>query len=202
MKVIGLCGGSGSGKGSVCRIFGRLGIPSIDTDAVYHELTSAPGECINALVKEFGRDIITEEGALNRKKLASVVFSGDSSDERLRSLNQIAHKYILDETRNRLNGFRLDKAAAAIVDAPALFESGFDAECDILICVIADKEKRVERIMMRDSITREGAEARIASQISDEELISRCDYQIRNDGDLEALSKEVQAVLNKILENN
>lgn len=200
MKIIGLCGGSGSGKGSACEIFNKYGIPSIDTDAVYREITGAPSECVSALRNEFGDDIINENGSLNRRKLAELVFSGEDSSTKLSKLNEITHKFILDEVRRRLAEYEQIDAIAAIVDAPVLFESGFASECDILICVIADKEVRIDRIMSRDGITREGAEHRIASQLSDEELVSRCHYMIRNDSDLRHLKQEVKTVLKKILE--
>lgn len=195
MFVIGLCGGSGSGKGSVCDIFRKYGVPSVDTDAVYRELTSRPSPCLSALEKEFGSEIITEYGALNRQRLSSLVFSGEGAEYRLKRLNEISHKFILDETRLKLEGYRKVGATAAIVDAPVLFESGFDSECDCLICVISDKEKRVERIISRDAITREKAEERIASQMSDDELISRCQFVISNNGDFESLDSEVKRVL-------
>lgn len=199
MIIIGLCGGSGSGKGSVCKIFSEFGIPCIDTDAVYREITSAPGECLTALQNEFGIEIITESGALNRKKLASIVFSGEDSKLRLERLNEITHKYILDETKRRLDNYRTMGDAAAIVDAPVLFESGFDRECDVIVLVVAERELRITRIMSRDGITRKEAEQRINSQISDDELMLRCDYMIRNDYDLSYLKQEVKTVLKKIL---
>ena len=199
MIIIGLCGGSGSGKGSVCKIFSEFGIPCIDTDAVYREITSAPSECLTALQNEFGIGIITESGALNRKKLASIVFSGEDSKLRLERLNEITHKFILDETRHRLDNYRAMDVVAAIVDAPVLFESGFDRECDVIVLVVAERELRITRIMSRDGITRKEAEQRINSQISDDELMLRCDYMIRNDYDLSYLKQEVKTVLKKIL---
>ena len=200
MFVIGLCGGSGSGKGTVCEIFKGFGIPSIDTDAVYHRIISSPGECLTALENEFGSEIITESGALNRQRLASAVFSGDGAEKRLARLNEISHKYILDETRIKLGEYRGMNAVAAIVDAPVLFESGFDRECDLTVCVVADKERRIARIMSRDSISREQAEQRISAHMSDEELVSRCNFVIRNDGDLDSLKNEVSTVMKKILD--
>ena len=200
MKIIGLCGGSGSGKGSACKFFQEFGIPCIDTDAVYREITSAPGECLTALRNEFGSEIITESGTLNRKKLASIVFSDEDSNSRLEKLNEITHKFILDETRHRLDNYGAMDVVAAIVDAPALFESGFDRECDVLVLVVAEKELRISRIMSRDGITRKEAEQRINSQMSDADLITRCDYMIRNDHDLSYLKQEVKTVLKKILD--
>ena len=200
MLIIGLSGGSGSGKGRVCGFFARFGIPYIDTDAVYREITSGPGECLTALKNEFGSEIISLSGALNRQKLADIVFSSEGAEKKLEKLNEITHKYILDETRKRLEEYRSMEAVCAIVDAPVLYESGFDRECDLTICVVADRERRIERIISRDSISREQAEQRISSQMNDEELISRSDFVIRNDSDLGSLYNEVKAVTQQILE--
>ena len=201
MKVIGLCGGSGSGKGLVSSLFDNYGIPSIDTDAVYRELTSSDSPCTKALSDEFGKEIISADGSLNRKILAKIVFTGDGSDLRLKRLNEIAHKFILDETRRKLAFFNSCGFKAAIVDAPVLFESGFDAECDIIISVIADREVRIRRIMLRDNIDRTSATERINSQLSNEEIISRSDFVIQNNSDLETLEKRVREVSKLILNN-
>ena len=195
MKVIGLCGGSGSGKGVVCQLFQELGIPFIDTDAVYRELTSSYGPTLKALSEEFGREIITEDNTLNRKALADIVFSGEGSEKRLKRLNEIAHKFILDETRRRLSEFAESGAVASIVDAPVLFESGFDKECNAVVCVIANRDIRLQRVTLRDGISTEEAERRIASQMSDETLIERCDFVIENNSDIHSLRKQVKSVI-------
>ncbi len=201
MKVIGLCGGSGSGKGTVCDVFREHNIPSVDTDAVYREITAIPGPCLDALESEFGSEIITDEGGLNRKTLAAIVFSGDDSTKRLSRLNEIAHRFILDETRRRLEVFRQNGSIAAVVDAPVLFESGFDKECGLVVCVIADRETRIQRIIARDGITRKQAEERINSQLSNEELISRSDFVINNNSDIHSLRNEVSSFLAQIFDN-
>ena len=94
MKIIGLCGGSGSGKGTVCEIFSKNQIPAIDTDKVYRELTSADSECLRELKKAFGNDIIAPNGSLDRRKLATIVFAGDNAASQLEMLNKISHKFI------------------------------------------------------------------------------------------------------------
>ncbi len=195
MKVIGLCGGSGSGKGVVCELFRELGIPSVDTDAVYRELTSSYGPTLKALSEEFGREIITEDNTLNRKVLADIVFSGDGSEKRLKRLNEIAHRFILNETRRRLADFAKSGVTASIVDAPVLFESGFDKECDAVVCVIASKDIRLQRITLRDGISTEEAERRIASQMSDATLIEKCDFVIENNSDIHSLREQVKSVI-------
>ena len=196
MKVIGLCGGSGSGKGMVSGIFLEIGIPSIDTDAVYREMTLSDSSCMRALRQEFGDEVVNSLGGLDRTRLGSIVFNDPS---RLKILNKIAHSFILDETRRRIAIYRDEGFPAAIVDAPVLFESGFDLECDEVICVIADKESRIKRIMSRDRITREAAEKRIASQMPDEILISKCDHVIYNNSDIESLREEIITLKNKLI---
>ena len=88
-----------------------------------------------------------------------------------------------------------------LVDAPLLFESGFNRECDAVISIIADKEKRIERIALRDNITREAAEKRIAAQLSDAFLIENSDYVIENSGSTEELKGRVAEIAAKILAN-
>lgn len=199
MKVIGLCGGSGSGKGMVSEIFSVFGIPSIDTDKVYHELTSKPSECLTALTNEFGEGILDSEGALNRKALSELVFGDGVCASRRKTLNSITHKYVLDRTREILANYEALGAKAAIVDAPLLFESGFDKECDIIIAVIADMNIRIDRIMLRDDISETKATLRVKTQLPDDYLISRSDYVINNSTSLDALEEAVSDIANKIL---
>lgn len=200
MKVIGLCGGSGSGKGFVSKIFLEYGIPSIDTDVVYRELTSQMTPCLRALVEEFGDDIVTAEGLLDRRRLSQLVFIGDGSEKRLQKLNEISHKFILDETRKRLSEYEKAGFTAAIVDAPVLFESGFDKECDAIVAVLAKREIRIARIIARDGISKETADLRINSQIDDDKLTTLCDYVITNNGDIDSLRISVGKVAGLILE--
>ena len=195
MKVIGLCGGSGAGKGTVCSIFAELGIPSIDTDKLYHALISTDSECTKELVSAFGNDVYANPG-IDRKALRSVVFS---SPDNLALLNNITHKHILASVRGLID--KADNVRAIIIDAPLLFESGFDKECDVTICVIANEDVRIERITKRDGITPEIAKVRISSQIPNEKLVKMCDHAILNNSDANELRKRILA-LNQTLFNN
>ena len=195
MKVIGLCGGSGAGKGTVCSIFAELGIPSIDTDKLYHSMISTDSECTMELVSAFG-DVIYANPGIDRRALRDVVFS---SPDNLALLNKITHKHILASVRCLID--KADNVRAIIIDAPLLFESGFDKECDVKICVIANEDVRIKRITKRDGITPEIAKARIASQIPSDKLIEMCDYSIENNSDSNELRQRIQALI-KILFNN
>ena len=199
LKVIGLCGGSGSGKGTVAELFSEFGIPSIDTDAVYHTLIEHKSPCLDALVEEFGESILAEDGSLDRHKLSEIVFVGENSPEKRRRLNQIAHKFVLERTREILDEYRASGKVAALVDAPLLFESGFNKECDFVIAVIANENIRMMRIVKRDKIPMKNAKLRIRTQLPDEYLVANSKYTIKNDGKLSELKESVRLVAEEIL---
>ena len=175
--VIGLCGSSGAGKGYVSSVFSSFGALHIDTDAVYHSLLEPSGDkmsaCVKAIRREFG-DSVLDGARLDRAALGDIVFS---DGEKRAALNRITHAYIKKET---LKMIRSTRAPFAVVDAPLLFESGFDKLCDFTVCVTADDETKIERIIRRDGTTRENALRRLASQKSDAELLSLCDHSIDN----------------------
>lgn len=203
--VIGLCGRSGAGKSFVSRLFGRLDIPSVDTDAVYREMTSAPADgklsdCMRELVSEFGEGILADDKSLDRRALAAVVF-GDGGKEKLGRLNEITHKYILGETEKRIERFAEDGAWAVIVDAPLLFESGFDKKCDYIVAASAPENVLLKRIVARDSINTEAAMRRLAAQIADGDVRRRADFVIETDATEEKLKKRVARVISAIRED-
>ena len=200
MKVIGLCGRSGSGKGVVSAVFSELGVPSVDTDAVYHELTapSADGngsDCMRELAAEFGEGIRRPDGGLDRRALAAVVFS---DRDKLAALNRITHKHILDETDRRLDGFRHDGYGEAIVDAPLLFESGYDKKCDFIIAADAPEDTLLRRIAARDGISIDEAAKRLSSQITSDVLRSRADFVIYTDTDVDTIRRCAERILEDI----
>ena len=188
MKVIGLCGQSGAGKGLVCTFFSDLNIKCIDTDRIYHDIISSDSACTNELVSFFGPSIHANPG-INRKELAKVAFT---SSEYLKKLNEITHKHILNDVRLKIDVIKSEGIYdGIIIDAPLLFESGFDAECDATIAVICDEENKLSRIMARDGITRDMALKRISSQLSDSSLADKCTYVINNNSSSEELKDRV-----------
>ena len=193
MKVIGLTGPSGVGKGWVCKQLEQFNIPAIDTDAVYHSLLLPPSPCLDELVMTFGQQILND-GNLDRSALASIVFS---DPQKLKCLNSITHKYILARTDVLLDMYRQRGHKAAIVDAPALFESGYDANCDLVITVLADKDLRLKRIIKRDNLSIQSAQSRINAQKSDEFYASRAKYTLINNGDDIALNQDILSILTK-----
>ncbi len=198
MKVIGLAGGSGSGKSTVSKLFYENGFAFINTDEIYHKLTSTPTPCLDDLVHEFGREILNPEiHSLNRKKLAEIVFAKGQEDK-LQRLNKIAHFHVLRETEEIIASLSEDEYFGVLIDAPLLFESGFDKKCDFVISVTANENVRIKRITERDGITEEKAKARINAQLSDEFLINNSKFIIVNDGDIDELRKNVNEISEKI----
>ncbi|MBQ9070276.1 MAG: dephospho-CoA kinase [Clostridia bacterium] len=197
--IIGLCGTSGSGKGTVAKIFSDLGIPSIDADAVYRDLTVPGSPLIFKLSERFGNEIVFSDGSLNRKRLSETVFS-DFSGKLRKALNEITHGAILEETERRIAYLKDKGFDTVIFDAPLLFESGFDKKCDIIISVTAHTDIKIQRITERDAISEENAKERIISQIPDEELVRRSDFVIVNNGSLDELKASVEELKNKIFE--
>ena len=189
--LIGICGRSGSGKSFVSRVFSSFGGRHIDTDAIYHDLLlprdCRMSECAIAISEEFGGDIV-KDNTIDRRRLSEIVFS---DPERLSKLNEITHAYILKETVREASEC---DAPFALIDAPLLFESGFNRACAFTVAVVADDETCIFRICRRDGVSREEAERRLSNQLSRDRLELMCDYTIDN-----SLRRDVEAQVNKIL---
>lgn len=194
MIVIGLTGTSGSGKGYVCALLDRRGIPSIDTDAIVHGLYTPGSACVAELIRTFGDGILHPDGSVNRRALAEIVFS---DPERLTLLNGIVHRYVLDTVRGRIRTYAENGAAIVIVDAPQLFESGFDRECDKIVAVVADRDIRERRLLSRDTLSLEQIRSRISNQHDDRFFEENCDFVIRNNGS-EDLQEQIDAILAEV----
>ncbi len=196
MKIIGLTGPTGAGKGTLCKKIEELGIPCIDTDAIYHSLISSPSPCLDELKERFGISIINTNGSLNRATLAKLVFEGDNAKENLEALNHITHKYVWNETNALLTSYMNKGKKCAVIDAPALFSSHlFVGTCDLIVSVLCDKETRLERIVERDGISREVALARINAQPSEEFFIQNSDYCITNCASIDHMNEQLISIL-------
>ena len=191
MMVLGLTGPTGAGKGAVSELFDKLyHVPSIDTDRVYHDLLIPPSDCLDELVLAFGQSVLSPDGTLDRPMLSRIVFS-DPTREKQNLLNQITHKYVLNQTRKMLAEYRRNGKHAVLVDAPLLYESGFDTECDAVIAVLAPRNVRKARIIARDHLSEERATARLNMQKADEFYKERTKFLLLNDGDISSLELQV-----------
>lgn len=199
MKIIGLCGGSGAGKSAASAAIYPLGGEVIDADRVYRELCVPGSRCLAEIADSFGPDALTESGELNRPYVAALIY-GDA--EKRATLNAITHGHIKAETEKRIAAYRENGARAVVVDAPLLFEAGFDKMCDVTVGVTAERDVRIARIVDRDGIDVSTAESRIASQLSDEKLSSLCDHILENNGSTGELYEKASELFSNIIESD
>lgn len=181
MLIIGLTGPTGAGKGTVAACFAAHGVPSIDTDAVYHGLLVPPSACLDELRARFGGGVFAEDGTLDRRAMAGLVFAPEHEADH-EDLNRITHRFVLDRVRGICRELEAAGAFAVLVDAPLLFESGFDSECGTTLAVLADPDVRLTRIMARDGLPPAAAISRLRAQKPDDYYTSRAACIIRNDG--------------------
>ena len=178
MFVLGLTGPSGAGKSLTASRLAELGFVVVDADRVAREVMVPGSECLRELQAAFGDGIRAPDGSLDRPALARIVF-GDAGA--LRRLNGITHPHIVAAIAGRLRELERAGCRKAVLDAPALYESGADRLCDRTAAVVASPEIRLERILRRDGISREQAEARIAAQPPREYYTGRADAVIDSD---------------------
>lgn len=188
MYKIGITGGIGSGKSTVCRMFCEHGIAVYDSDSRAKKLMQESGAIRQQLIEVFGEECYNAEG-LNRPYLARCVF-GDK--DALQRLNNIVHPAVRADFRRWAEE---QQSAYVILESAILFEAGFETEVDTTLAVLAPKSMRVERTMQRDGVTREEVEQRMEHQMSDEELHSKARRTLVNlrkdylESDVEQLHK-------------
>ena len=195
MKIIGLTGGIGSGKSTVSGYIKERGNLVIDADQIAREITRPGGRILTKLVESFGDSFIDENGCLKRKELGNYVFG---NKEREIILNEITHKEIADEIKERLIKADKNWVPLAFLDIPLLFEVGMDKWCNETWLVTCDEELRVSRVMMRDGIDEKQVRERIESQMDDEEKYEKADIILYNTGSKEELYHKIDELLEKI----
>ena len=199
MLKIGLTGGIGSGKTAVSDQFQRLGINIIDTDIISRELMNHDQAVIKKVAAVFTDKVLDSNGAVDRKKLAQIVFS---NKEQKQQLENILHPAIRNEVNRQIQSFSLHKNPPKylIVVIPLLLETGFTDLIDRILVVIAEENIRVERIKQRDNRTLAEIRAIISSQVNDEKRILAADDIIENNNNFIQLEAQVRILHKKYLQ--
>lgn len=177
MIKVGITGGIGSGKSTVCHIFSVLGIPVFEADKVAKELQTKDPDIRAQLIDLFGPSVYLPDLSIDRKHLASIVFSNPSL---LSQLNAIIHPAV---RKAFYEWCQLQQSPYGLLEAAILFESGFHRMMDKVIVVSTDQNQRIQRVMKRDGTTEEQVLQRIGNQWTDEQRNNLADFVIHNNDD-------------------
>jgi dephospho-CoA kinase len=195
MKRVGLTGGVASGKSTVSAILDELGAVIIDADALAREVVAAGTDGLREVVEAFGRDVLTEDGELDRPAMGTIVFA---DPEKRRVLEGIIHP------RVRERGAEIEASAGSddvvVHDIPLLAETGQAEGFDAVIVVDVPTEMQVERMVELRGMTREDAEARVAAQAARQERLKIATHVVDNTGTVEDLRRRVTEVYRELRE--
>lgn len=198
MKVIGLTGGFKTGKSTVAGMLLEFGAEVIDADKLAHKALKPDSSTYKKIIKEFGEKFLDDEGRINRRKLAKLVFS---NKEKLNLLNSIIHPYVIDKVKEKIYRTKQSNPnAIVIVDAPLLYEAGMQNMMDKIIVVLATKNKQIQRARQTTSLSEYEVKRRIKSQLPLSKKEKLANIVIENNGTLEDTRSQVKKMWKKIKE--
>jgi dephospho-CoA kinase len=198
MLRVGLTGGIACGKSSIAAMLVKRGAHFLQADGLAHQLYAPGTATYDKVVRSFGREILNEDGTINRSKLADLVFPG-----RIGKLNAIVHPEVVKRQNSWMSEVeQSDPHGIAVVEAALLIEAGADKDFDKVIVVTCDFEQKVERFARRSNVPRQVArvevERRSAAQFSDEEKARRANYIVDNSGSAEDTERQVERIWNEL----
>ena len=195
--VIGLTGGIASGKSVVARELSARGVAVIDADLLAREVVAKGSEGLNEVVRAFGEDVLQPDGTLNRERVAARVFHDAEARARL---NAIVHPRIGQLSLARIQAAQESATPYIVYEAPLLVETGAHRGLAALIVVATSPEVQIQRVMARDGLTLEAAQARLAAQTPLSAKLAVADYVIQNDAGLDELKAQVASLHEKLCE--
>ena len=197
MLRVGLTGSIGVGKSFVTSVFEELGCHVLDADLTAREVVMPGTPGLKAITEEFGEEILNTDGSLDRKRLGALIFADQAKRERL---NQILHPFIIARQDEIMRGWEAeDPNGIGIIDAALMIESGGYKRFDKLIVVHCRPEVQLERLMLRDKLSREEALRRISSQMPQEEKQKFADYLIDTSDGFELTRTQIISVHQKLI---
>lgn len=196
VMVIGLTGQTGAGKSTVSKVFVQNGFRLIDADAISRHVVARGSHCLADLQECFTDAILTPDGELDRKIMASIAFS---DHRKLEMLNTIMYPYIVGEILRMIHRFSQQNHKLILLDAPTLFESRADDFCDLIISVVAKPELRMQRIMERDHISEKAAQQRMEMQLTEEFFRLHSDTVLENNSSFSELWDAAQELSAKLI---
>ncbi len=191
--ILGLTGSIGSGKSFVSECLRELGSTVIDADEIAREVTAPGTPALEEIAREFGRDVLTRDGALDRGTLARRVFSDPAA---LAKLEAIVHPRVRLREEALLLEYR--DRPLVVLEVPLLFETGAEALCDAVLCVTVDEETRRARLVQDRGMTGDQIDQRLSRQMPEAEKARRADHVIDNSGSREATRKLVEKLYDRL----
>jgi len=182
---IGLTGGIGSGKSTTCEIFTELGVPVIDADIIAHELVKPGMPALEEIIKVFGKEVISNDGTLDRKIIRDKVFANNVDRKKL---EDILHPAVYREISVQVENIN---SRYCIISIPLLLETGASKTVDRILVIDVPREQQLERASNRDKANNDDINAIIDSQISRNDRISAADDIVDNNGDINDLRKKI-----------
>lgn len=196
MLRLGVTGGIGSGKSTVCKIFEHLGVPVYNADDRAKFLIANDSSIQNGIISVFGDDAYLD-GIYNRPYISKIVFE---DKVKLRQLNDIVHPAVLNDWALFCAGHQDHKYI--VKEAAIMLESEGRNSIDKVVLVYAPEDVRINRVMQRDNVSEEAVKTRIASQMPEEEKMKLADFVIYNDGQHDSLIQQVLNLHNQLLKGN
>lgn len=189
IRLIGLTGGIATGKSTAARFFAEAGARLVDADQLAREVVKPGCPALAAIREAFGPAVFRPDGTLDREALGTKVFGDEDARARL---NAIIHPRVAEAGRLAVEAIRAEDPEALIVyDVPLLYESGTQDRFDVVVVVYVSRQEQKRRLMVRDGLSPEAAEARISSQMDIEEKARRADHVVANTGTVEELREKV-----------
>ena len=194
--VVGVTGGIATGKSAVVEQFRQLGAAVISADELAREIVRPGEEALAQLVARFGQDILQADGTLDRKALAEIIFADPAARQ---DLNQITHPAIARLAAARFASLQRQGEALVIYEAPLLFEAGAESRVDRVLVVTAPAEVQRRRLMARDGLDDQAAQARITAQMPLADKVRRADFVVENAGSIDELATQVRELYGRLL---
>ncbi len=193
--ILGLTGGIATGKSTVTAMLRERGIPVIDADQIAREVVEQGKPAYEAIVRHFGRDILLEDGQLDRKKLGEVVFSDEAERQKL---NAIVHPEVRRVMRQEAEAAEENGAPIVFMDIPLLYESKLQYLVEKIVVVYAPSDMQLARMMERDELDEEQAKKRLRAQFPIDQKKLEADFLIDNSQSREETQRQVEELLTVI----
>jgi dephospho-CoA kinase len=192
MVLYGLTGGIGAGKSTVCRLLQEFGVTVVAADDVGRQVVAPGSAGLAAIVAAFGPEVLDSNGALDRRKLGTLVFADAG---KRRQLEDIMHPLVKQHSQAIFAEFTEAGVPIIVYESALLFETDRHLEMHGVIVVTASEAQRIARVQQRDGSTEAAVRARLRAQMDETEKRQRADYVLENNGDLHDLRRQVQALV-------